>query len=294
MTADSPTDVAAVARIQVLSPKAGDSTPPGSATSTVMVALRSRRLERLFGTRLDHVTHAQVSAFVTNTVAEAYDLDFKATLYGKSDKERRDLASDVAALANTAGGVIVLGISEDSQARATAAPGVALSDAEAGRVRQIVASQVSPLPTLDVLQVEDPKHPGHGFMLLAVPRSPMGPHAVLVNQLLRFPKRNGATTTYLSEPEVADAYRARFIGIQSRFDDLAQYERDLLDRLDATEQTYVVVTLVPDLEESSRVVDGRPCMITRRPPELARQGARSSPPCRSGRRHEPARPGVAR
>lgn len=37
-------------------------------------------------------------------MAEAYDLDFKATLYGKSDKERRDLAGDVAALANTAGG----------------------------------------------------------------------------------------------------------------------------------------------------------------------------------------------
>jgi hypothetical protein len=212
-----------------------------------MVALRSRRLERLFGARLEHATHHQVAAFVTNTVAEAYDLDFKATLYGKSDKDRRDLAGDVAALANTAGGVIVVGIAEDSQARAAAAPGVALSDAEVGRIRQIVASQVSPLPTLDVLQVEDPQHPGHGFMLLAVPRSPMGPHAVLVNQSLRFPKRNGTTTTYLSEPEAADAYRARFVGIQSRFDDLARYERDLLDRLDTSEQTYLVVTLVPDL-----------------------------------------------
>jgi hypothetical protein len=110
-----------------------------------------------------------------------------------------------------------------------------------------VASQVSPLPTIDVLQVEDPQQLGHGFMLLAVPRSPMGPHAVLVNESLRFPRRNGTTTTYLSEPEAADAYRARFVGIQSRFDDLARYERDLLDRLDASGQTYAVVTLVPDL-----------------------------------------------
>jgi hypothetical protein len=212
-----------------------------------MVALRSRRLERLFGTRLERLAHVQVADLVTNAVAEAYDLDFKATLYGKSDKERRDLAGDVAALANTAGGVIVLGIAEDNQARAAAAPGVVLSDAEVGRVRQVVASQVSPLPALDVLQVEDAQHPGHGFMLLAVPRSPMGPHAVLVNESLRFPKRNGTMTTYLSEPEVADAYRARFVGIQSRFDDLARYERELLDRLNASEQTYAVVTLVPDL-----------------------------------------------
>jgi hypothetical protein len=80
-----------------------------------MVALRSRRLERLFGTRLERLAHAQVADLVTNAVAEAYDLDFKATLYGRSDKERRDLAGDVAALANTGGGVIVLGIAEDNQ-----------------------------------------------------------------------------------------------------------------------------------------------------------------------------------
>jgi hypothetical protein len=82
-----------------------------------MVALRSRRLERLFGARLEQVTHAQVADFVTNAVAESYDLDFKGELYGRSDKERRDLAGDVAALANTTGGVIVLGIEEDDQAR---------------------------------------------------------------------------------------------------------------------------------------------------------------------------------
>jgi Putative DNA-binding domain len=240
-----------------------------------MVALRSRRLERLFGTRLERLAHGQVADLVTNAVEEGYDLDFKATLYGKSDKERRDLAGDVAALANTAGGVVVLGIAEDNQARAAAAPGVALSDAEVGRIRQVVASQVSPLPTLDVLQLEDPQHAGYGFILLAVPRSPMGPHAVLVNESLRFPKRNGTTTTYLSEPEVADAYRARFVGIQSRFDDLARYERELLDRMDASEQTYAVVTLVLDLggsfaidmramrEVRQAVIDREPLILRR-------------------------------
>lgn len=67
-----------------------------------------------------------------------------------------------------------------------------------------------------------------------------------MNEALRFPRRNG-TTTYLSEPEVADAHRARFAGIQSRFDGLGQHERNLIGRLDTLEQTYVVVTLVPDL-----------------------------------------------
>jgi hypothetical protein len=50
---------------------------------SAMVALRSRRLERLFGARLEHVTHAQVADFVINAVVEAYDLDFKGELYAR-------------------------------------------------------------------------------------------------------------------------------------------------------------------------------------------------------------------
>jgi hypothetical protein len=212
-----------------------------------MVALRSRRLERLFGARLDAISYTEVADLVANAVTEAYDLDFKGELYGNADKDKRSCAGDVAAMANTAGGVVVLGIAEDNQARAVAAPGVALSDGEVGRMRQIVASLVSPLPTFDILQVEDPQQAGHGFLLIAVPRSPSAPHAVLVNDGLRFPKRNGTTTTYLSEPEVAAAYRDRFAGIQSRFDDLARHERDLVGRLDTSDHTFVVATLVPDL-----------------------------------------------
>jgi hypothetical protein len=39
---------------------------------------------------------------------EAFDLDFKKARYGNSDSERRKLAGDVAAMANTAGGVILI------------------------------------------------------------------------------------------------------------------------------------------------------------------------------------------
>ncbi|MFJ5833963.1 helix-turn-helix domain-containing protein [Streptomyces sp. NPDC093089] len=182
-----------------------------------------------------------------NQVTEHYDLDFKRGLYGGKDSDKKDLAGDVAAMANTAGGVIVLGVDEDDQARACAAPGVELSDGEVGRIRQIVSSLVSPLPTFDVLPVPSPEQDHHGFFLIAVPRSPNAPHAVLVNNALRFPRRNGTTTTYLAEPEVATAYRNRFTGMQSRLDEAARYEADLIQRLDTSATTFAIVTLVPDV-----------------------------------------------
>ncbi|NMI54225.1 MULTISPECIES: helix-turn-helix domain-containing protein [unclassified Streptomyces] len=212
-----------------------------------MVALRSRRLEGLFGARLDAVSYAQVVALKTNGVSESYDLEFKGELYGGNDKAKRDLAGDMAALANTAGGVLLLGVAEDDQARAAELPGVALSDGEVLRIRNIVADMVHPLPTFDVRQIEDPNNPGHGFLMIAVPRSPSAPHGVLVNEGLRYPRRNGASIIYLTEAEVAAAYQDRFARRQTRHDDLVRYERDLVCRLDASDQTYVVVTLVPDL-----------------------------------------------
>lgn len=99
---------------------------------------------------------------ISNQVAEAFDLDFKSEMYGSSDRDKRDAVTDVAALANTAGGLIIGGIAEDDQARAAAAPGVALSDADERRIRQIIASQVVPMPVIDVIHVEDPARPGPG------------------------------------------------------------------------------------------------------------------------------------
>ena len=222
----------------------------GLVEDVAMVALRSRRLEQVFGAQLDAVAYAQVVALVTNRISESYDLDFKATLYGTSDRAKRDLGSDVAAMANTAGGMVVLGVDDDDQGRAAGAPGITLSDSEYGRIRQIVASQVSPLPLFDVLPVEDPQRPGHGFLLLAVPRSVMAPHAVIVNEALRFPRRNGTTTTYLAEPEVAEAYRGRFVGIASRLNEAEGVEREFVARLNTEAQVFVVITLVPDASGS--------------------------------------------
>jgi Schlafen, AlbA_2 len=213
-----------------------------------MVALRSARLEALLGSRLEQVQYSQLMTLISDKVPEAFDLDFKSEMYGSSDRDKRDAATDVAALANTAGGLLILGVEEDSQARASAAPGVVLSEADERRIRQIVGSQVVPMPVIDVLRIPDPARPRNGLVVIAVPRSPLAPHAVLVNEGLRYPKRNGATTRHLSEPEVAGAYRERFAGAYRQADRAREIEADALNRLATTDdQAWVVISLVPDL-----------------------------------------------
>jgi hypothetical protein len=213
----------------------------------LVVMLRSQRLEALLGGRLDDLTAARVHGLVTGQVSEEFDLDFKEAHHGRGDSDRRSLAGDVAALANTAGGVIILGVAEDDHARAVAAPGVDLSDAEVARIRQVVAALTAPMPYLDILLMPDSSlGDGRGFLILAVPRSVAAPHAVLVNDALRYPVRNGATTRYLSEAEVATAYRRRLAGVANQEQRLAELEaiaQDSLERDDAR----ILVALVPDL-----------------------------------------------
>lgn len=211
-----------------------------------MALLKSRRLDTILGAPVDSLTAEHIEALVPNQVSEAFDLDFKATLYGASDKERRDLCGDVASLANASGGAIILGVEEDAHAVATGTPGVDLGDGERNRMLQIIASGLAPLPALEVIAVPSTDDPARGYWVLAVPRSTRAPHAVVVNDGFRFPTRHGTTIRYLSEPEVAAEYRRR----DSRVAELNMRLTDLvsgsLASVNRDHGPWVLVAVVPE------------------------------------------------
>ncbi|MEU5931143.1 ATP-binding protein [Micromonospora sp. NPDC047187] len=212
-----------------------------------MPLLRNRRLEQLLGGPIDEtLTYQQVKGLIPDTT-EGPDLDFKRDTYSGSDRDRKAVCGDVGALANANGGILILGMDEDDQGRATNDTGVTISDDERRRLRQTVVANVHPTPAFDIVPVEDPDRRGTGFLVIWVARSTTAPHAyVAQNKSLLYPKRIGTETVWLSEAEVAEAYRARFAGFKNRIDEAARIEVDLLQRL-AADEMFLVVTLVPDL-----------------------------------------------
>jgi hypothetical protein len=214
-----------------------------------MSALRNQRLEQLLGGRIDSsLTYAQVSGLIGHAI-EAPDLDFKRDLYGGADRDRKAMCGDVAGLANANGGILIIGLDEDPQGRAANATGVDISDAQRQRIRQTVRGNVQPNPTFDVIPVEDSTRPGTGFMIVWVMRTSGAPHAYMQNTGLLYPRRVGTEIVWLSEAEVAEAYRARFAGLQDRLTEAAGIENDFIAHLDPR-QPFVVTTLVPDLPGS--------------------------------------------
>jgi hypothetical protein len=147
----------------------------GPGRLIVPPGLRMPRLEQLLGVRLDQLDYPAIQALVGQQTTEDLTLEFKRELY--ADGGNDELAKDVAAMANAAGGLILLGVDED-EGRAGRLTPVALTDDEQRRMRQVCASRIAPtVRDLTIAGLRDPAEPTIGVFVLLVPASESAPTA---------------------------------------------------------------------------------------------------------------------
>ncbi|MFB6828436.1 AlbA family DNA-binding domain-containing protein [Streptomyces hydrogenans] len=217
------------------------------------MTFRSRRLEELFGGTLDAITYADIAALVGNPdAAEAEDLDYKQAHYTSEPKSREELAKDVAAFANHVGGVIIIGMAENRGVPSMVFD-VALDDSHLRDLQQRIASSTAPPVRWHHVTKDNPANPGNGFLLIAVSRSPQAPHAITVPPVkaatttLRYPRRGGTTTEWLTETYVATAYHQRFADLSGRQDRMKEIQQELVAQEAGRNAPHLIVTLVPDV-----------------------------------------------
>lgn len=179
------------------------------------MAIRLHRLTSRLGAELSDLTPAHLQALCDLRMPEDVDLDFKSEdAYTTSGPEGLDeLAKDVTALANARGGLIIIGIVEDSQGCAESLSEVAVSDKKVGQMYNGLRSRVVPyLPDIWINDLETATGSGKGYVLIAVPGSAIAPHAVRMTSRPQyaFARRVGRTTAWLEEAEIAALYRNRF------------------------------------------------------------------------------------
>jgi len=180
------------------------------------MAVRLHRVtSRLGVSELDDITAGDLQKLCDLRLPEDIDLDFKAEdgYTPKGNEGYDELAKDVTGLANARGGLIVIGIREDAQGCAESLNATAVNDKKIVQFTSALRARVVPwLPDLFITNVETAPGSGEGYMLIAVPASPMAPHPVRMTTRPQYSyaRRVGRTTAWLEESEIAARYRDRF------------------------------------------------------------------------------------
>lgn len=128
----------------------------------------------IYTSPIDRITWNAVEDFSHQGVVEGAYLDYKSDF-------PNDLARTIAAMANTFGGIILIGVVEQTDGRPVVPiTGIALQAGLAERVTNIVLSNITPPVFPEVAVCPDPSG-SKAVIVVRVPESPESPHAIQSN-----------------------------------------------------------------------------------------------------------------
>jgi len=165
-------------------------------------------LHRAAGAAPGPLTEDLLDAAVLAGAVETDDLDWKAALPPAKSLPQSDFPKDVAAMANSGGGVIVYGVVESAKAATKRTDAGALSESHERSLRSAAVTAITP-PVFG-LEVYLLGSPGLQAVVVEVPASLEGPHLIYKNEYFAAPVRNNADTVWMKERQVEQMYRARF------------------------------------------------------------------------------------
>ena len=175
---------------------------------------------------------------VAARVAETADLDWKSRLPRTRGLTETDFPKDVAAMANSGGGLIVYGVEERQRSAVRRVDVGDLDEANERSLRQAAYSAISP-PVLNLLVHRIGTEPNRA-VVLEVPASSASPHLIFKNECFAAPMRNGADTFWMNESQIAAMYRGRFEESRRATEALGALFDDALDGRNTERQAWFI------------------------------------------------------
>ncbi|MGW6971644.1 AlbA family DNA-binding domain-containing protein [Streptomyces sp. NPDC054952] len=173
------------------------------------------RLHEHLGRPMGPLTHGMVTDAVASKLGETDDLDWKKQLPTFVPKPGiwNEFAKDVTAMANTRGGLLVYGVTDNIEP-----VGISLPEVNEQQLTQTLRNGIQPyLSGVDIIRLPAPGGGGPDFLIVDVEPSELAPHFQYGweqkdkdRATFNAPYRVGSETFYMSEHQVARAYQERF------------------------------------------------------------------------------------
>jgi hypothetical protein len=181
--------------------------------------------------QLDQIEKADIDELVASGTSEIKTLDFKLTLPGNADADKKEFLADVSSFANASGGDLIFGVAASSGV-ATSAPGlsVASADAEIQRLDSLIRDGIAPrMPGVQLRPI--PGFSNGPVIIARMPKSWASPHMVTYKNTSRFFARNNAGKYQLDVAEI----RASFLLSESIPERIRNFRLDRLAKIAANE-----------------------------------------------------------
>ncbi|ORB64850.1 helix-turn-helix domain-containing protein [Mycolicibacterium tusciae] len=164
-------------------------------------------LHRALGLPPSTLTDEILEAAVAAGVAEADDLDWKSELPPAKGLPQTDFPKDIAAMANSGGGMIVYGVEENQKAPTGRTDTGEFTEVHERALHSAAITAITPpVFGLEVHRLGvNPR-----AVAVIVPASVDGPHLIYRGEYFGAPIRNNADTVWMKERQIEAMYRARF------------------------------------------------------------------------------------
>jgi hypothetical protein len=188
----------------------------------------------------DAITKADIDSLIANEVNESKTIEYKQTLPGKSDGNKKEFLADVSSFANASGGNIIYGIKEDKGKAKSICPIAGVSEEEAKlRLEDMILEGINPRIRIQIKEITGWGGDGNGFViLLRISKSFASPHMVTYKKHSRFYSRNSAGKYQLDVGEI----RGAFLATESQADRIKRFRQDRLGQIVADEAPVVLST----------------------------------------------------
>ena len=188
---------------------------------------------------IDEIEKEDIDSLITNSVAENRVIEYKDSLPGNGDEDKREFLADVSAFANSAGGDLIYGIQEKDGIAISASGAVVLNrDGETLRLENIIRDGLGPRITGIRIQWVD-GFPNGSVLVIRIPKSWASPHMVVFKNASRFYSRNNAGKHQMDVAEI----RSSFLLSETIPERIRSFRLDRLSRIMTDEAPISLGTL---------------------------------------------------